>query len=316
MVSGAPAGGPGRGARAVAGRAGPAILPRPVRLLFPCLAAHPLRRREAVDGPPRRGPHDPRGRSPPGARLRARRRRDQRLQRPAAGLLLRRRLAASAEAPAAALGRGGGRAPARRGRPDQERGRAPGAVGLDPGRVPGAWTGRAEFRSPPVGAPVETLRSGRRNHGRGFDPAVRLALGDPRPVPELPTHCRLERPLARSGPAPPAPPAADLARAHGLGSLLVRRAAGPPRRRARPAAPRCAGPGSGGRGAAGDRLDRLLDQPRARQHRQDELEPFPAPGLDPAPGPLRRCTGRLAPPRFLVAFSLGKTRQISVSASR
>ncbi len=267
-----------------------------------------------MDRAKHRGPDRP-GRRPasvPG--LPSRRRCGRRLQRPAAGLLLWRRSPVAAQSPAEALRRPRGRSPAGGGCPHQERGEPSGALGARRCLLR-ALAGPSLRPSPPVLTPLATFRCGRRHRGRGVDPTGLLAIRNSRSLPELSAGHVLGRALAGRDGADPWAPAEPLARAGGLGFLLARRVPGAARRLARPAPPRRAGPGVGGRGAARDRLDRLFGQPASRRSGQDELEPFPAPGLGARPGPLCLCPGRSAAPRFLAASGLWRTCQISVSMS-
>lgn len=312
LVSGAHAGRPGRRPRGAGRGRGRPLVSRALRVLLSRLAADPLLRRPAVGETGRRR-LDRDGGEPVFGNLRLSRWwRHQRVQRPAARLLLRRRLDSAARAPAAALRRAGGRAPAGCRCPHQERGRPAGSLG-----PPGG--GRVSAGGPrPAQSAVAASVAGRRRRARRLGAPPLLARGDPRALRELrPPHLR-EPVLARRGHAGPSaaggdPEADDLFRR--LGDLLVRRAVGPARGLARPAAPRHAGVAAGGLRAAGDRLDRLLGQPQPAPAGRDDLEPFRPAGVGASPDPLLPRSRRRAPPLPLGAFRSGRTRQISVSPS-
>lgn len=184
---------------------GPALLPAPVRGVPARLAAADPRRRAVPRSRERGGGLDRRGRSPaavPG--LLQRRRRGERLQRPAAGVLLRRRPAVPAGVPAAPLRRPRGRTPAGRCRPHQDRGL--------PARRGGPGRGRAQDR-PPVGeparpapavaAPAQAPRPRRPAPGPGLCPARVLASRHSRgPLPGVQESLPVRPRTGDPGPRP------------------------------------------------------------------------------------------------------------------
>jgi hypothetical protein len=313
LVPAADAGGPGGRPGGDPGGGGPSRLPAPVRRLLPRLAAADLRRGCSSGGPRRGGVDDPVRRPALFSRLRRGGRRGVGVQRPAAGLFLRRRPAAAPQSPAAAVRGAGGGDPAGRRRAHQGRGRDPGACGADAGGPlpPRAGAG-PDTAAPALASAVVAARPGGPAGRAGPGPAVLLAGPHPRELRELrASHISLP---ALAGDRDAHPPArSGCPRRDGaipqLGPLLVGGAPGADRRLARAAPAARAPPAPRRRGAPGGGLGLCHDQPQAGLHGQGDLGPIPAPGLGAAPGALRLESARSAAPRGLAAAGVGGGRQ-------
>ena len=310
-LSAAPAARPGGPRRALSsGGRRPRRLPAALRRVPPGLPGSGLWRRAALAGLGQRGgARHALGRAPPVPLLLPGGRGGERVQRPAARLLLRRRLPPAPLGAPPALSRNRRGPASGRGRAVQKRGGAARPLGSS-GRGRGP-------REAPQG------RSGprRRRPGRPRPGAPRLlALRHPQPVRRaLRGSPDRREPLAGGRDAPAAPASQDPVRdgrGQALDRVLVRGAAPAPRGpagieetpglAARPRGPRSVGGG----------LARLRGQRDADGAGADDLEPLPAPGLAPLPRAPRLRAGRSSSPLSLAAAGPGRTRQISVSQSR